>query len=1118
MISFRNIGTIARYERRILFRSWFFRIFAILTLFFIGLFSGVTMFERGPFTWMFRSLPSIVIYSNFFLLNIAQSVIAVFLATDFIKRDKKLDTSEVLFIRPMSNFEYITGKTMGLLWVFILLNLLLAALTSVYIFISDQVPFRLIPFMAYFFLVSLPSLIFITGLSFALMTVIKNQAITFIILLGYIALELFYLGNRPGYIFDYMVFAMPVPFSDIIGFSNAGYLIWHRATYLLLGSGLILFSAWRLKRIPNSQGNNILVLISTLVLLSLSVVGFSEMIRQNKKVINNREAYAGLSTKNYSVKAPLMKEASINIELGETIDAVSTMVLKNPFDETLDTLLFSINPGFIVEKVTCGGEGAFFLQDRLLLKVVPSKDFLPGDITTIEVCYSGIPDFDVSYLDIDHEDVYGHVQAMNIRIDKKYGFYTNNYILLTKENLWYPVPGIAYDPSRPAIFRQQFTKFGLSVKVRPGMVPVSQGVRQTDDSLLYRFNIRDPLPQLSLAVSDFEEKKIDIDGIEVGIAWYRGHDYFNNQLEELGDTIKNLISEFLDDYERPLGMYYPYRKFTLVEAPVQFASQPHSWTAALQQSQPQMVYYPEGGFNIRQADFKSNYRMIKRDSDRNKEGLTKKEIQARVFTNFMNGVLGEENADIRFGPPGTSSQSNPYSIYPNYYYYVNYITSEECPVLNYAFESYLRKGEDDPRQIFMSRAMGLGNDEKANLLLKEKSLKRVIAEEEDQQQINNVLRVKGSYLLTWMEKQINDSNFDQFLLDYLYNNSYKEIKFRQLESDISNRFSIKMGNFLTNWYNESDLPAFGLGNFEVKEVIENSQAFFVVKTKVTNFSSVDGLVKFSFQLGGGGGGRGGGFFMGGGAEQETEERIYLIDGNQTKEFQMLLDESPRSVIFNTLLSQNIPVSSMEWGLRAEKDENGKAEEYERIVEKPVELSLPGELIADNTDHNFEVFDPSLENPIRKFFESRRKEKEEEFVRGEFGPPPTTWKKVANSDYFGKIEHSAMVVRSGDGSKTAAWKMPIKEAGYYDVYVFLERQRGFGPGRGRDRRDPPGKFVYTVAHDDGTEKIGLEVKDFEDGWNLLGSFYISSDTAKVVLSDEGGADRVIADAVKWVLQR
>ena len=43
----------------------------------------------------------------------------------------------------------------------------------------------------YFLLISIPTLIFIIGLSIFLMLVLKNQALTFIILLGYIGLTLF---------------------------------------------------------------------------------------------------------------------------------------------------------------------------------------------------------------------------------------------------------------------------------------------------------------------------------------------------------------------------------------------------------------------------------------------------------------------------------------------------------------------------------------------------------------------------------------------------------------------------------------------------------------------------------------------------------------------------------------------------------------------------------------------------------------------------------------------------------------------------------------------------------------------------------------------------------------
>ncbi|EKC78537.1 xanthan lyase XalB, partial [human gut metagenome] len=62
------------------------------------------------------------------MLNTGQAVVAVFLSSEFLKRDKKLDTSEVFYVRPLSNAEYVVGKIWGNLRVFLFLNLLVLAI------------------------------------------------------------------------------------------------------------------------------------------------------------------------------------------------------------------------------------------------------------------------------------------------------------------------------------------------------------------------------------------------------------------------------------------------------------------------------------------------------------------------------------------------------------------------------------------------------------------------------------------------------------------------------------------------------------------------------------------------------------------------------------------------------------------------------------------------------------------------------------------------------------------------------------------------------------------------------------------------------------------------------
>ena len=112
MISLHNITSIAKYEITTLLRSWFFRIFAILAMVFLFFFNMGTLImgNGGAGNWEMKAISSVIPYVNLLLLNTVQAIIAIFLASDFLKRDKKLDTTDVIYIRSMSNGEYVAGK------------------------------------------------------------------------------------------------------------------------------------------------------------------------------------------------------------------------------------------------------------------------------------------------------------------------------------------------------------------------------------------------------------------------------------------------------------------------------------------------------------------------------------------------------------------------------------------------------------------------------------------------------------------------------------------------------------------------------------------------------------------------------------------------------------------------------------------------------------------------------------------------------------------------------------------------------------------------------------------------------------------------------------------------
>lgn len=98
MIFLHNIRTVARYESKILYRSWFFKVFSVIAFFLIFWINLAEIIYYQPF--VNYAISANIPYRNLMLLNIGQSIIAIFLASEFLKRDKKLDTSEVFYVRP----------------------------------------------------------------------------------------------------------------------------------------------------------------------------------------------------------------------------------------------------------------------------------------------------------------------------------------------------------------------------------------------------------------------------------------------------------------------------------------------------------------------------------------------------------------------------------------------------------------------------------------------------------------------------------------------------------------------------------------------------------------------------------------------------------------------------------------------------------------------------------------------------------------------------------------------------------------------------------------------------------------------------------------------------------
>ncbi|MDR1098122.1 MAG: xanthan lyase, partial [Tannerella sp.] len=474
MSKLHNIRSVAKYESKLLMRSWFYRIFMILAILFLCLFNFVALVseDSGGF-WLMKAISSNIPYANLLLLNTGQAVIAVFLSSEFLKSDKKLDTSEVFYVHPLSNAEYVAGKIGGNLQVFFRLDLIIIALVVVFN-LASGVSVDWIAYIIYFLLICVPTLIYIFGLSVSLMLILKNQAITFVILLGYIALTLFYIADKFYYLFDYMVYSLPLMKSSVVGFTNWAALLNHRCIYFLLGLGFICLSIFLFRRLPNTRYGRYRWLILSACLLIAGCAAAFNHVGSILKEAKMRALYTEVNNK--YVHTPKMVIDRYDIRVEQQPDIISSEALmKGVALESSAVFTFCLNPSLQVREIRENGRDLPFSRERQIIVIDFGRDLAPGDTVSFTLKYDGRVDGDFCYLDIPAEILQQKYTYNMFRMDKKYSFQNGNYLLFTPETYWYPRPGTSYSSESPDWQQAYFSNFRLTVKTLNGLKALSQG-------------------------------------------------------------------------------------------------------------------------------------------------------------------------------------------------------------------------------------------------------------------------------------------------------------------------------------------------------------------------------------------------------------------------------------------------------------------------------------------------------------------------------------------------------------------------------------------------------------------------------------------------------------------
>ena len=1132
MKAIRNILTVSKYESKTLFRSWFFRIFSILALVFVFLFNLATQTGIGWPSGDMVSLPSTIPYINLYIINIAQAIIAVFLASDFLKRDKKLDTTEVIYMRSMTNADYVIGKTIGNIWVFFMLNFVALGMVAVFNLASPYNQFSPAPYLYYFLLISLPTLIFILGFSFFLMSVIKNQAVTFVILLGYIAATLFYLQNIYHYLFDYMAFHLPMTYSDFVGFGFLNDILIHRGIYLFLGLGFIGLTILMLQRLPQSPAVRKITWMFSVIFLTVGLgLGYKYISRINASDDHRAQM---LELNNKYAPNPIVEVKKCNLLLehvGEEINCEASLTLINSTGEILREIILTLNPGLEVTAFS----GAKFTRELQLLKITPDVPLKSGSELDIKISYHGTIDETFCYLDMSRERLELWLKRGNGIADKKHAFITPDYLLLTPETRWYPTAGISYSTIGLKWQTMQFSDFHLKVKTREGLKAISQGRLTDEGQVTFDFSPEHRLPQMSLAIGRYMTRSVNVDSVAYNLSFLAGHNTFDPYFKILKDSIKPVIRDLRKTWEAKVRFSYPYQRLNLVEIPVQFCSFGHVWSGAGEQVQPETIYLPEGGFKLTSANFALQKKITKQWGGYDNQTVSPKENEENYLKRFVNEVLlsskttqqrGGGGPGIHFGgAPSPNEEINPYFIFPNYYTFVTNIKSGKYPIINRAIESNLSKAATETGNSFMRNFVGLSEDEKGNIALQDASFAEILDNQIDPDVISNVILTKSGFLFALMKGAVGPDKFDEFIHTFIETKRFQTYSIEDLNVQLKNSFNLDLDKYLPEWYNSKSLPGYIVIKINAVKLKKDDQIKTKVSFVITNTENVPGAVTVSFRMSGG---QRGGFSRMRGAQEDNIEKTVLIEGKVSKKITYLFNREPRSMTVNTYASHNIPSNISQQFGKIEIDEKLQANDGEEIIAY-TEGVEPNEIILDNEDSGFKLSQPKTNSLIQRIFmpssdvsetvgnpqktaiANLRKMKNIRYKGMVFWNPPVEWTLTTNEQFYGKQIRSAYYLKGGTGDRKATWNVPIKLPGYYKVMAYIPKING-GGGRGGKNDET---YHFTIFHDDGEDHQIVDMRNKESGWVEIGSYHLSPDTVKIELSNLSKANTIYADAVKLI---
>lgn len=1105
-----------------------------------------------------------IISPRYIMSLLSGSFVALFsigvltLVFDLLRRDETNRIHEVISSKPVRNIDFLTGRLLGVMMTmsipmtFFLVGIVVYGVIAEIFSISLGQPIVLSSVVSFMLLDIIPNFAFFGSLAILISTLSKSRLLAIFVTTFGLG-TLFWLNSR-------LPLDVAVPLQTVTGnviFASeltpeffTPTIVLNRITLVLLSIGFLCWTSTLDKR-PNPARFRELALGCTSFVLGVLI--FGSMVGTHVLGLKEVGRWVEVHDDYFIPSAfPDVRDVRGHVEIkpGQSISIDLTLDVSVDTHEDIDFVLFSLNPGYKISKLTVGDEEIEDPDFQNGLLKIPLKYF-SSDTTELKINARGNPDERFAYLD--SIEKVAEVTGPEIRQLRLLGtnnaIFHNKFVVLTPGIKWYPTSGTATNEDTWEQRERDFFTLNVEVSVPKNWLVAGPAKRvQVEDNsrTAYRFHQSDPIPEFALVSSKFESASMEVEGIEFEVLYSNTHKGTIEAFAPVIDNIRTHLSWAIEGI-RSQGSNHTNGSYTLVEVP----STLRVFGGGVNLD---TVMCPPGILMIRESTlptYPNASKFSKVPSDQ--PDITEDDwiaskfaevlgyVQSSMFESSMNYVLYRNLFVQRTN--GTQKGARALNTL------LEVLTETMFPSRHADFDFQLALNRNivdlvslDPINFLGARMRRVVFSRDLERMMKIQAVRNapevwdaaaLISLYHSEEQPRNTLqlralRLRATHLIELLRDSHGNDTLAQIAVDLTNNFRGKNFKFEEFIEVLTDH-GVDLDKLAGDLIGKAALPGFVARNPSISALSESELPSYESSFILQNDQPVSGPVQISIVY------QSDELFLG--PSNAIPLPPFLIGASQNVRVVIESPNPVQSIWVKPYLSLNRKRFRIDVPLGDEmRSQEVPTEEIPFI--KAIELveveRLPiSSIIIDDLDPEFSVIDHQnnsvLSNAFTQFF---RRLIGTERIRLDSGLPvykidmrreQLTWSRKEDPSAYGTYRRTFVLAAEGERTASAKFSAKLSRAGRWKLDYYLPDQSLV------NEIHLSGMYSVALLMSHFVSKINLEIRDgativsrtldganLSNGWHFVGEFNLSNTEVDVLVSNKVDQmhHSVFADAIRW----